>query len=127
MNQGRARAGRGAGPKSQPSRVASRLTRKRLDALVDEALVDCYNGSEEAMGLYTMIEDNVAFPFSTQVLGLDVEVERLDLNDADEVVVVCRHGRSRQRVPVLDLPFPDPPPTGWEWIEAFRHWARGRR
>jgi hypothetical protein len=27
---------------------------------------------------------------------------------------------------VLDLPLPTPPPEGWEWIEAFRHWAGGR-
>jgi hypothetical protein len=74
-----------------------------------------------------MIEDNVAFPFATRILDVDVEVERLDLNGAGEVVAVCRRGAARQRVPILDLPPPDPPPPGWEWIEVYRYWGRGRR
>ncbi len=127
MSQGSKGAGRGGGPRNQLSRAALTLTRKRLEALLDEALVDCYNESEEVSGLYTMIDDNVAFPFTTRVLDVDVEVEGLNLNDAGEVVAVCRRGRSRQRVPILDLPLPDPPPTGWEWIEAYRFWGRGRR
>jgi len=30
----------------------------------------------------------------------------------------------RQRVPIIDLPMPDPPPKGAEWIEAYRRWIR---
>lgn len=52
-------------------------------------------------------------------------VELVDLTNAEEVVVVCRREGVRQRIPVLDLPLPDPPPEGWQWIEAYRHWARG--
>ena len=104
-----------------------RVPQERLEELMAEALVDCYNESEEAIGLYTMMEDNLAFPFWTHVLGAEVEVGKLDLNEGGEVVVVCTYGDSRQDVSVLDLPLPDPPPEGWEWIEAYRHWARGRR
>jgi hypothetical protein len=53
-------------------------------------------------------------------------VERVDLNKADEIVAVCRRGRERQRVPVIDLPLPDPKPKGEEWIDAYRRWARWR-
>jgi hypothetical protein len=35
--------------------------------------------------------------------------------------------RSRQRIGILDLPLPDPPPDGAEWIEAYRRWACGSR
>jgi len=87
--------------------------------------VDCYNESEQVTGLYTMIEEYLAVPFQTSVLGVEVTVERVDLTDAEEIVVVCRREGVRQRIPVLDLPLPDPPPDGWEWIEAYRHWARG--
>ena len=51
----------------------------------------------------------------------------LDLNDGGEVAVVCTHGESRQNVSILDLPLPDSPPEGWEWIEAYWYWARGLR
>jgi len=72
-----------------------------------------------------MIEGNLALPFETEVLGVRVTVEGVDLTDADEIVAVCRRGSKRQKIPVVDLPLPKPPPAGAEWIEAYRRWARG--
>jgi hypothetical protein len=60
------------------------------------------------------------------VLGVEVVVEKVDLTEAEEIVAVCRHGSKRQRIPILDLPFPDPRPNGAEWIEAYRRWRRGK-
>jgi hypothetical protein len=60
----------------------------------------------------------------TEILGTPVGVERVDLNDAEEIEAICRRGRQRQKTPIRDLPLPSPPPVGWEWIEAYRHWAR---
>jgi len=51
-------------------------------------------------------------------------VERIDLTVADQIVAVCRRGAKRQWIPILDLPLPQPPPAGAEWIEAYRRWAR---
>ena len=96
----------------------------RLDELIAEAIVDCYNESEELTGIYTMIEDNLALPFTTIILGIEVKVERIDLNEANEIVAICRRGRERQSIPVLDLPLPDPRPVGAEWIEAYRRWGK---
>ncbi len=64
-------------------------------------------------------------PVPDEWLAVEVTVERVDLTGAVEVVVVCRRKGVRQRIPVLDLPMPTPPPDGWEWIEAYRYWARG--
>jgi len=97
-----------------------------LDKLIEEATVDCYNESEEVSGIFTMLEDNLEVPFATKILGVDVTVERVDLNDAGEIVAVCRRGREKLRVPVLDLPLPEPKPKGAEWIDAYRRWARER-
>ena len=60
------------------------------------------------------------------MLGVEVTVERVDMTDDGQIVAVCARGRSRQCVPILELPLPDPPPAGTEWIDAFRRWARGR-
>jgi hypothetical protein len=38
--------------------------------LVGEATVDCYNEYEQATGLFTMIEEHLAIPFQTEVLGV---------------------------------------------------------
>ena len=102
-----------------------RLSKARLDKLVEEAIVDCYNESEQATGLYTMIENNLAFPFATTVLGVPVTVERVQQTPRDEIVAVCRRAGIRQTVPILDLPLPSPRPAGSEWIAAYRHWLCG--
>ena len=97
-----------------------------LDNLIAEATVDCYNESEEITGIFTMMEENLAVPFKTTILGMEIMVEKIDLNQADEIVAVCRRGRDRQRVPLLDLPLPEPRPKGAEWIDAYRRWGRWR-
>ena len=74
-----------------------------------------------------MLEEHLACPFTTAILGAPVQVERVGLNDVDEIVAICRRGRERQLIPIVNLPLPSPPPTGWEWIAAYRHWARHHR
>ncbi|MGD0452712.1 MAG: calcium-binding protein [Solirubrobacteraceae bacterium] len=98
------------------------MSKARLDTMVEEATVDCYNESEQITGLFTVIEDELTVPFKTQVLGVDITVERLDLNDEDQIVAICSREKLRQSIPLLDLPLPTPPPKGAQWIEAYRHW-----
>jgi hypothetical protein len=102
------------------------LSNRMLDKMIEEAIVDAYGESEQIVGFYTMLDENLAVPFQTKMLGVEVLVERVDMTDDEQIVVVCVRGKSRQRVPILDLPMPDPPPAGAEWIDAFRRWARGR-
>ena len=98
------------------------LSKAQLDAMVEEATVDCYNEDEQATGLFTLIEDNLAVPFATEVLGVSVTVESVDLTDASQIVAICTRDRARQVIPIVDLPLPTPPPEGSEWIDAYRHW-----
>src|SRR5712691_4962985 len=111
--------------KRKAKRTITGLSKARLDRLAEEAVVDCYNESEQVVGLYTMIENNLALPFETTVLGVPVTVERVDLTRREEIVAVCRRAGVRQTVALLDLPLPSPPPPGAEWIEAYRHWVGG--
>jgi hypothetical protein len=99
------------------------MSEAELEALVEEATVDCYDEHEEVTGLFSKIQDNLAVPFETQVLGVDVTVKDLDLRNDGCIVAICARGRIRQAIPVLDLPLPDPPPDGAEWIDAYGHWA----
>jgi len=94
----------------------------RLDAMVEEATVDCYNEDEQVTGLFTMIEDSLAVPFDTLVLGVSVAVAKVDLTDSNQIVAMCSRGELRQAIPILDLPTPTLPPEGAEWIEAYRRW-----
>ena len=107
------------------SRRRSGLSAAKLDTLIAEALVDAYSDSEQRTAFFTVLEDSLALPFTTQVFGMEVTVERLDLTTDEQIVAICRHGGIRQRIPILDLPLPSPPPQGTEWIAAYRRWAEG--
>ena len=67
-------------------------------------------------------EENLAVPFETKVLGVPITVERVDLDGSEQIVAICRRGRERQSLPIIDLLLPTPLPDGAEWIEAYRHW-----
>lgn len=104
-----------------------RLSPRRLDELIEQAIVDAYGPVEQAVGFHATLEQELALPFDTFVLGVTVSVRKLDVTDRGEVVAVCYRGRERSSIPLADLALPEPPPTGWEWIEAYRRWARGAR
>jgi hypothetical protein len=93
--------------------------------MIEEATVDCYNPSEQATGWFTLIEENLRCPFETQLLGIPVTVEKVDLNPDEAIVAICRRGKHRQTIPILNLPLSPPLPGGAEWIEAYRRWTTG--
>jgi hypothetical protein len=85
--------------------------------------VDAHNESEQASGFYSMMEEYLAVPFTTEVLGVAVTVVGVDLTLDDRIVAVCRHGKACQRISLVDLPLPEPPPKGAEWIHEYRRWV----
>ena len=103
--------------------------RARLQALIDDATVDCYNDDEQLTGLYTKLDEHLELPFETTVLGVTVTVDAIDLRESGDLVALCFSDGTRQPIPLEDLPLPTPPPPGVEWVEAYRLWARrnGRR
>lgn len=122
-----ARKTRKTPPAKSGRRGHPKLTKAELEALVEEATVDAYGESEQATGLYTLLDEHLELPFRTVILEVEVVVQKIELTEGDDIAAVCRKGRARQRVRMLDLPLPDPPPVGWQWIEAYRYWARGWR
>jgi hypothetical protein len=95
-----------------------------LDALIEEATVDAYGEDEQLTGIFTMIEESLAVPFTTTVLGVEVSVVGVDLAEDGRVVARCARGSVRQEIGILDLPLPEPAPEGSQWIEAYRYWTR---
>ncbi|MEU9516801.1 hypothetical protein [Micromonospora sp. NPDC048169] len=93
-----------------------------LEAMIEEATVDTDGHEDQRAGLFAMIEEHLAVPFTTTVLGVEATVQKIDLT-ADSIVAVCARGRHRQRVGLLDLPLPTPMPDGAAWVDAYRHWA----
>jgi hypothetical protein len=96
---------------------------KELDALIANAIVDAYGEDEQRVGFLTMLEERLEMPFEVHILGNPTEVERIDEIDC-QIVAICRSDRHRQAIPILELPLPNPPPKGAEWIEAYRRFLR---
>jgi hypothetical protein len=103
--------------------AVAELGKAELNAMVAEAIVDAHDQDEQVSGFYSVLEEHLAVPFRTTVLGMSVTVNGIGLTSSG-ITAICVRGKHRQEIPVLSLPLPDPPPAGWEWIAAYRHWAR---
>lgn len=101
----------------------STLDPASLRALIEEATIDAYGEDEQLTGLFTMIEENLAVPFTTTVLGVEADVVGVDLTDDGRVVARCARGSVLQNIGILDLLLPEPAPGGSQWIEAYRYWV----
>ena len=103
-----------------------KTSRKRLDELIEEATVDCYNEDEEHGGIVTMIQDNVECPFRAKVIGEEVTVTSFDFPKRGlGLVAVCERNGKEFRVDASSLEFLKPLPEGFEWLEAFESWQGG--
>ena len=72
-----------------------------------------------------MIEENLKLPFESKVLEMLVQVVSLDIrDDGNGIIAVCKRGRERQAISLMDLPLPTSAPEGAEWIEAYRYWGK---
>ena len=100
------------------------LSKAKLEALIEEAVFDAYGDEEQTGGLFTMIEEHLALPFSVSILGVEAVVEKVDLTRDGRIVAVCRHDGGKQRIEILDLPLPQPTPAGAVW-SGLRHTATG--
>jgi hypothetical protein len=76
------------------------------------------------LGFCSLLEENLAVPFTTTVLGVEVKVCAITQSSDGRLVARCSRGTAQQAIGLLDLPLPDPAPAGAEWIEAYRHWSR---
>ena len=99
------------------------LSEAELNAMIEEATVDCNDEEEALTGFATLVEENLEVPFETTVLGVTVTVTSVT-QTSHGLVADCARGRHRQAIHVLDLPLPEPPPRGAEWIAAYRRWTR---
>ena len=98
--------------KAEPRTNLPSLSKARLKELIEEAVVDAYTEEEQAVGFLMMIEEHLALPFSLNVLGVEADVEKVDVTVDGEIVAICCRGKTRQEIPILDLRLPTPAPAG---------------
>lgn len=106
-----------------PAGRATTKARGHPEALIEEATVDAYDVAEQAAGFYNLIDERLALPFKTKVLGREADVVAIEMDDDDRLVAVCRVGRRRQRIGLVDLALPSKRPAGADCIVAYRLWC----
>ena len=89
----------------------NKAKRARLEELIDEASVDCYDEDEQHTGLLTMIEDN-----NVEIIGFEWPKSGYGL------LAVCERGGKKHLVDITSLEWMKPYPEGYEWIEAYLLW-----
>jgi len=101
--------------------------RERLQALIEEATVDCHDEEEQHTGLLTMIEDQVVCPFRARIIGEEVTVTGFEPSQRGYgLLAICERNGKRYRIDVNSLEWVEPYPEGFEWIEAFQAWQKHR-
>ena len=61
----------------------------------------------------------------TPILGVEASVAAIEMDEFGRIKAVCERNGEQQRIDLLDLPLPSPPPQGAEWIAAYRRWLEG--
>ena len=83
--------------KPEPETNLPSLCKAKLEALIEEAVVDAYSEDEQKVGLLTMMQEHLALPFSVSILGVEATVEKVDMTRDGRIVAVCRRdGVSRE-------------------------------
>jgi hypothetical protein len=101
------------------------VDKERLEALLEEATVDCYGVDEEFTGVMCTLGEELRFPLKATVVGELVEVVGIDERRSGlgrGVVARVRRGGHDYRVGLAELEFVDPDPASAEWLEAYRYW-----
>jgi len=105
--------------------ISEVATPAQLDELIHEATVDCHDEEEQLTGLFSVMEENLALPFMTPILGVDASVASIEMDDTGRIKAICERDGEQQRIDLVDLPLPSPPPSGVEWIAAYCRWLDG--
>jgi hypothetical protein len=111
--------------KPEPETNLPSLSNAKLEALIEEAIVDTYNEDEQKVGLLTMIQEHLSLPFPVNILGVEAVVEKVDMTRDGRIVAVCQRDGMKQRIEILDLTLPKPAPVGAEWIAAYSYLRKG--
>jgi hypothetical protein len=83
--------------KGKPDTNLPSFSKAKLEKLIEEAVVDAYGEEEQVGGFLTMMEVHLALPSFTNILGVDVVVEKLDMARNGQIVAICRRDKPQQR------------------------------
>ena len=101
------------------------MDKARLEALLEEATVDCYGEDEQFWGVFCTLEDRLSFPLQARILDQTVTLVGLDGDRSGLRRGVMARVRKRDQeytVALSELEILNPDPASAEWLAAYRYW-----
>src|SRR5271169_365328 len=80
--------------KGEPDTNLPSFSKAKLEKLIEGAVVDAYGEEEQVGGFLTMMEEHLALPFSANILGVDVVVEKVDMTRSGQIVAIYRRDKT---------------------------------
>jgi len=115
--------------KSKPTSPTVWIDTLDLDeiaAACEEATVDACDEYEQAMGLVTMVQESLEFPFAAKVLGQTVQVITADTSKMDSrgIDLIVEFDGKQYPVAAGSVELAQPLPTGAVYLAAHLDWKR---
>ena len=104
-----------------------KTSQKRLDKMLADAMVDCYDEYEAFYGVVVELDNNLPFPFEAKALGETVEVVGIDDSRSDMkrgIIARVRKGKKEYGVALSELEIPKKLKTN-KWFEMYQYWLQG--
>lgn len=91
-----------------------------------EATVDAFGDSEQHVGLFHTIEQELEFPFPGRVIGENVSVVGVEWPDKHEfgIDLICERKGEQHRVEACSVELLEPLPEGHLFLAAYLQWRR---
>lgn len=104
--------------------VPSRCAEAKLRALINEAIRDCEDESDEHSGLFGTIKEEVICPFPAMLDGEEVECLGFQCPPAGYALhAICKTKKGKTLIVDADRLEPvGSRPEGYDWIEAYFAW-----
>jgi hypothetical protein len=102
------------------------MNREKLEALIEEATVDCYDEHEQFWGMLATLQDALHFPFPAFVLGEFVTVTGIDEGHSNErrgIMVAIEKDGDEYSFPLAELQSGNADEHNAEWIAAYKLWS----
>jgi len=100
-----------------------KLSKKELEKLTERAIIDCCDDSERLAGFYTMLEENLSFPFPAKIVGEEVKIIGINQEES-RIQAICVRNAIKYPIDILYIKCNPKKIKGWKWIEAYREWAK---
>ena len=105
-----------------------KTSQEKIDKMIDEATVDCYDEHEAFVGVVCYLTDEMSFPFRAKWLGDVVEVIGIDNEESgyeNEVIAQILTDDDEYTVSLDELESMPGDTVNIKYLEMYEYWIRG--